>query len=54
VPQNESVGLFLGAGASFELGMPLVWGLTAELKAWLTPAKLRELNESWRSRRSPP
>jgi hypothetical protein len=49
VPQNESVGLFLGAGASFELGMPLVWDLTAELKAWLTPAKLRELNESWRS-----
>lgn len=29
--------------------MPLVWGLTAELKAWLTPDKLRWLNESWRS-----
>jgi len=49
VPQNESLGLFLGAGASFELGMPLVWDLTAELKAWLTPAKLREFNKSWRS-----
>jgi hypothetical protein len=46
---DESVGLFLGAGASFELGMPLVWDLTGELKAWLTPDKLRELNKSWRS-----
>jgi hypothetical protein len=40
-------GLFLGAGASYELGMPLVWDLTTEIKAWLTPAKLRELNEGW-------
>ena len=49
MPQNESLGLFLGAGASFELGMPLVWDLSAEFKAWLTPAKLREFNKSWRS-----
>jgi hypothetical protein len=42
-------GLFLGAGASFEAGMPLVWDLTAEMKAWLTPEKLRELNRGWRT-----
>ena len=47
-PRNLT-GLFLGAGASYEAGMPLAWGLTAELKAWLTPDKLRWLNESWRS-----
>ena len=42
-------GLFLGAGASYELGMPLVWELTAEIKNWLTPEKLRSLNQGWRS-----
>ena len=42
-------GLFLGAGASYEAGMPLTVELTAELLGWLTPAKLRSLNESWRS-----
>lgn len=42
-------GLFLGAGASYEAGMPLVWDLTASLKKWLTPEKLRSFNESWRS-----
>jgi hypothetical protein len=41
-------GLFLGAGASYEAGMPLVWDLTAELKNWLTPAKMRDLNSGWR------
>lgn len=41
-------GLFLGAGASYEAGLPLVWELTDELKRWLTPAKLREFNEGWR------
>jgi hypothetical protein len=44
-----ATGLFLGAGASYEVGMPLVWDLTAELKAWLTPDKLRELNRGWRT-----
>jgi hypothetical protein len=43
------IGLFLGAGASSEVGMPLVWELTEELKGWLTPEKLRELNDGWRS-----
>ena len=47
-PRNLT-GLFLGAGASYEAGMPLACGLTAELKEWLTPDKLRWLNESWRS-----
>jgi hypothetical protein len=42
-------GLFLGAGASVEVGMPLVGELTEELKQWLTPEKLRSLNESWRT-----
>lgn len=41
-------GLFLGSGASVEVGMPLVWELTEELKQWLTPNKLRELNAGWR------
>jgi hypothetical protein len=41
-----TTGLFLGAGASFESGMPLVWDLT---EAWLTPEKLRELNTGWRA-----
>ena len=40
-------GLLLGAGASFEFGMPLALELTRELKKWLTPAKLRELNDEW-------
>jgi hypothetical protein len=41
-------GLFLGAGASVEVGMPLVWELTEKLKNDLTPPKLRELNAGWR------
>lgn len=40
-------GLLLGAGASYENGMPLVWDLTAELRAWLTTEKLAELNRGW-------
>jgi hypothetical protein len=47
VSQNESVGLFLGAGASFELGMPLVWHLTGEFKGYFTPEHLRDLNAGW-------
>jgi hypothetical protein len=42
-------GLFLGAGASYEVGLPLVWELTTELKDWLTPDKLRSLNLGWRA-----
>lgn len=29
--------------------MPLVWDLTAEIKNWLTPEKLRGLNAGWRN-----
>ena len=48
-PERKSglTGLLLGAGASYDLGMPLVWELTNELKKWLTPEKLRELNRFW-------
>lgn len=45
---RQLTGLFLGAGASYEAGMPLVWELTQELKNWLTPQKLWELNIGWR------
>ena len=45
-------GLFLGAGASCEVGMPLVWELTSEITNWLTATKLRSLNEDWRTQRS--
>ena len=41
--------LFLGAGSSYELGLPLVWELTAEIKNWLTPQKLEWLNNVWKS-----
>lgn len=42
-------GLFLGAGASYEAGMPLVWELTSEIKNWLTPEKLRDFSAGWRA-----
>jgi hypothetical protein len=45
---QQLTGLFLGAGASYEAGLPLVWELTDELKKWLTPEKLREFNKGWR------
>jgi hypothetical protein len=41
-------GLFLGAGASHYAGMPLAWELTEEIKNFLTPQKIRELNAFWR------
>lgn len=43
----ELTGLLLGAGASYDIGMPLASELTKELKNWLTPAKLRWLNDTW-------
>ena len=46
---QKLTGLFLGAGASYEIGMPLVPGLTEEICNWLTPEKLRALNVNWRS-----
>lgn len=49
VSGSELVGLFLGAGASYELGMPLVWPLTYELTGWLVPEQLRALNAGWQS-----
>lgn len=47
--REPPTGLLLGAGASYDLGMPLVWELTGELKNWLTPEKLRDLNRHWLS-----
>jgi len=44
VEGSQLKGLFLGAGASCELGMPLVWELTAELKHHITPERLRQIN----------
>jgi len=44
-----NLGLFLGAGASYEIGLPLVNGLTEELKSVLTPAVLRGYEEAARS-----
>jgi hypothetical protein len=46
---KKLTGLFLGAGASYEAGMPLVSELTEEIKNWLTPDKLRSLNVGWRA-----
>ena len=45
---KQLTGLFLGAGASYEAGLPLVWELTKEFEEWLTPDKLREFNRGWR------
>lgn len=41
--------LFIGAGAAYDCGMPLVWELTAEIRRWLTPEKLISFNENWKS-----
>jgi hypothetical protein len=41
---SNLTGLFLGAGASRDLAMPLVWDLTKDLKSFLTPSKLQSLN----------
>ena len=43
-----NTGLFLGAGASYELGMPLVSGVTQEIRDALVPGGLRSLNDGWR------
>lgn len=43
----DLTGLFLGAGASYDVGMPLAAELTEELTRWLTPSKLRMLNDAW-------
>ncbi|WP_155835226.1 hypothetical protein [Herbaspirillum sp. RV1423] len=41
--------LFLGAGASYDCGMPIVIELTSELRRWLTPEKLLRFNAGWRT-----
>jgi hypothetical protein len=42
--------LLVGAGASRELGMPLRADINAEILAWLSPAALRRLHDTWRAR----
>jgi hypothetical protein len=42
--------LLIGAGFSVEMGMPLVWELSDDLRKWLTPQKLRAFNIRWRSK----
>ena len=42
--------LFLGAGASFDCGLPLTWELTAEIRRWLTPERLAAYNAGWEAR----
>lgn len=37
--------LFLGAGASYDCGMPLVSELTAEFKRWFTAEKIHSINQ---------
>ncbi|MCI3944176.1 hypothetical protein K0038_01182 [Pseudomonas syringae] len=46
MPQ-ELTGLFVGAGASSDAEMPLVWELTSYLKSWLTPEKFKDFNRGW-------
>jgi hypothetical protein len=45
---NRRTGLLLGAGASYEAGMPLVRELTDDIKRLLTTEKIRERNARWR------
>jgi hypothetical protein len=40
-------GLLLGAGASYELGMPLVWDVTRQLRSFYNPRHLEQLNKYW-------
>ena len=46
---RDLTGLFLGAGASYEAGMPLVEDITNQVKGYLTCEKLRSLNAGWNS-----
>ncbi|WP_111641773.1 hypothetical protein [Marinimicrobium alkaliphilum] len=39
--------LLIGAGASYECGLPLAEELGAELRLWLTPERLAAHNEAW-------
>jgi hypothetical protein len=37
-------GLFLGAGASYDFGLPLVWEFTSVIRNYLTQEKLLKIN----------
>lgn len=47
--EYRKLGLFLGAGFSYELGLPLVLEVTAELKRVLSPQRMIALNKHWRT-----
>lgn len=49
---KSKLGLFLGAGFSYELGMPLVWDLTKKFKEYFTPSHLKKLNDGWKDQGS--
>lgn len=44
---GEQLGLFLGAGASFELGMPLASHATSEFKGFFNARCLNDLERGW-------
>jgi len=46
---SKRVGFFLGAGFSYELGMPLVWQLTKQFKYFINADNLREFSNNWRA-----
>lgn len=45
---SDRAALFLGAGATFDLGMPLASDLTRQVRECFTPAHLRRINDIWR------
>lgn len=44
---HKDTALFIGAGFSKEMSMPLIKELTKELKDFLTIKKLTEINNAW-------
>ncbi len=45
--QRHKKAFLLGAGASYDFGMPLVWELTKELRSFLNPEKVESVNQVW-------
>lgn len=48
---EKTIGLFLGAGFSYELGLPIVNEATAEIRNFLTPQRIVEFNNHWNQRK---
>ena len=47
--RSEKTGLLLGAGASFEIGMPLVRDINPEVRAVFHPGYINSLVEKWKN-----